>query len=238
MYRSGYGDLWFPLPTGDEECGEAVMADDLTLNRLFYADNDNGHRDATLSAVEWLKSRRETLLRPEASWRRMFAVQPPARTFVVDDECCTCQAPIGLGRDKGSMDDDDDDDDDEQQSDKRRVRLGTLYGMVIYFVEQSSADMCSLDWFVSPQGADGTEGRCPEPAVIVRNGRWKNCSVPEGAAPWETGVRVGDFDKGLVRWYDGDYCEDIGLDLNSEGAEGEGGQGADASDGALHSGDD
>jgi hypothetical protein len=188
VYRDGGWGVKYPWPQG-EAGGEALMADDLALNRMFWADYDSWDRTWRTEAMEWLKAR-PALLRAEASWRRMFAAQPPPRLYAVADECCDCCGGMILERDRGTMNDD---------LVENRARLGTLYDLVISFAEQDLADMCSIAWFVGTRNQEGRKDGSPEPFILVRNVTWRSCSAPRGG-PGNTGVKITDFDRGCMSW--------------------------------------
>lgn len=184
-----------PLPSGREGAKLAAfdreLIDSLTgVSLCLYGwAADHAERDA-FHGLGWFRER-SALLRPEASWRRMYAVQPPARTFVYADIFCDCGANADEG-DRGVMG-------DERPGD--RLRLGMLFDMVVHFLEaDSTPTLCCLDWFVSPPedaGGDGAAAWCP--AVLVRNPTWYSCSKPSTECA-DTGIKIADFDETLIRW--------------------------------------
>jgi hypothetical protein len=212
--------------------GEKIAFDDQRLNRLF-CDIYNCVEDQKQEALRWLRDR-PALLRQEASWRRMFAAQPPPRTFVIDDECCVCLGYIMISRSRGVLG-------DERQD--QRLRLGVLYDMMIFYCERTLGGKTpfSLDWFLAPlddaDGGDDAEARDtsterrtrPAPAVLVRNVKWSGCSGD--STPGETGVKIADFDTRLIQWVelDDDDLQEFSYSMFADEEEGEG----DASNSAL-----
>ncbi|KAF7364623.1 O-methylsterigmatocystin oxidoreductase [Mycena venus] len=91
----------------------------------------------TIMSMPWAKAS-DAFKRPEASWRRMFVVQPPPQKMVVTE---TCHGQLGDRERRGVIND-------------LSLRMGILYDLVLPFINRVASSFC-IRWHEGIEFKDG-----------------------------------------------------------------------------------
>lgn len=162
-----------------------------------------------LIALSWYQepASRKAVLRSDASWRRMFPVQPPAKVGQIDDSySCGCFSEeftallVEEAQDGG-------------------IKMGMLYDVVIsLFDEDAFSGGVSLKWCMFPcepgdiehtvaterhSGRVIVEEETLQNKILIHSSWDRNCYAKRSSAP--SGLEVGDFDKRLLTWSNLEY---------------------------------
>ncbi|KAL4875739.1 hypothetical protein BJY04DRAFT_223732 [Aspergillus karnatakaensis] len=122
------------------------------VDELDY-DDDDAHWALLKQSWYSAEQRRKAVLRPEASWRRMFATNPPARLEDLDIDyvgCCFCikqfRGKLGdvygekLGSDPGP-------------------RMGLIWDVITFVLDDNPSGSLCLRWEREWTGRLGTDGK-------------------------------------------------------------------------------
>jgi hypothetical protein len=113
--------------------------------------------------LDWFKdeSRREQVLREEASWRKMFPIQPPAPiTGLVDNSTCGCWTDDGEGVVKEGL-----------QDLSTGARMGLLYDIVVELIDSGASGGMYIHYnqFPEPGTLEGEEGNILPDGRMLRS---------------------------------------------------------------------
>jgi hypothetical protein len=170
---------------------------------LFRLDRHQWHTFASLEdvcyLVDWHKDhrRRERVLYPGASWRRMFPIQPPARIANVYSEGgCSCFYQVHEGVIADHF----------QHLQERGATMGLLWDVAIHLLDKEPESTVAVHWHMFPpllEGEDEGSAEALEKVEPIRNTvtvrvDWSNeCYPPE---PEPSGLSVGYFDPDIIKW--------------------------------------
>jgi hypothetical protein len=92
---------------------------------------------------DWFQNntRREQVLRPEASWRRMFPVQPPARIKTLEEisQCCS-EEGFKLGTIAAAF----------QDIQNEGASMGLIYDLCVHLLEMTEGITFFISWHMFP----------------------------------------------------------------------------------------
>ena len=146
--------------------------------------------------------RRMRVLSPEASWRRMFPVQPPPARIeeIYTEGGCSCFYRIAKGVIREHF----------QHLQEPSVTMGFLWDVGIHVLEEKwEPKTLGLHWHMFPfipteealkdvHFSRWIEELGPVRNVITMDVRWSNDCYPSGARP--SGLSVGYFDPDIIKW--------------------------------------
>lgn len=170
---------------------------------LFRLDGHkyNGHSAWDIcEAVDWFKDegRRQKVLRPEASWRRMFPVQPPARIeHMVSAGGCGCYYETMNGVIPDHF----------QHLQERGTSMGLLWEVAVHMLDKNARTNVWIRWHMFPwvpvigdgeddQHLEGMEE--PPRNEISVHVWWSSECYEKPGAP--CGLSVGFFDDDIIAW--------------------------------------
>jgi hypothetical protein len=151
------------------------------------------------SLAEWHKDHRhrERALYPEASWRRMYPIQPPTRIECVYSEGgCSCFYQIREGVIADHF----------QHLQDRGATVGLLWDVAIHLLDKEPESAVTVYWHMFPSLLEGeNEGSAGalEKVEPIRNTvtvrvDWSNECYPPTPEP--SGLSVGYFDPDIIAW--------------------------------------
>jgi hypothetical protein len=131
-------------------------------------------------------SRRAAILRPEASWRRMFPIQPPARIAEIDlgSLCCTNNIHHSVGELPSG---------DQQDG----ARMGLIFDMVVSGLDTNANSSFRIQWHMFKTSAKEQESLKNEHSIRIKRDFWY-CS--DSGDPMATGLRLVENADKLVTW--------------------------------------
>jgi len=131
---------------------------------------------------------RAAVLRPEASWRRMFPVQPPARITSLKLSSSTCQK--GTYHCFGEID-------DEKQ--KIGATMGLIYDVVVEALDNNTDSSFDICWYMYKESWGRRAETKNEISIAFKAESWypPYCYCTE---PVPTGMRLVNRDQKVAKW--------------------------------------
>lgn len=158
---------------------------------------DSSYTDAKriYDAVNWYKNEgdRQTILRPEASWRRMFPTKPTARIEKVEsDGGCDHLYRISEGIIRDSF--------QGEKLQERGATMGFLWDVAIHLLDSEPESWFCVHWHMFPkiQSADGSEKGPGRRSAISITHMWSTDCYPPESEP--CGLNVGRFEPTIIKW--------------------------------------
>ena len=174
------------FPTFFKSRGPGVYADvkDIKADAWFQDDFTGAPR---LDEENWFwfvdNSRRATVLRPEASWRRMFPVQPPPRIAALDlwSFCCTNTTHHSVGEVDGDR--------------GERATMGLIYDVVVETLDSNADPSFLIQWHMFKTAGKEEEEWKNEVSIRFTAAFWY-C----GGDPEITGLQLVEDGQQVVKW--------------------------------------
>lgn len=167
-----------------------------------------------IKELDWFKDdgRRKAVLRPEASWRRMFLTQPPTRIsdFMMSSFCCTNDSINYPGKIRSSF----------EHRQQQGATMGLVYDILVLILDSFSDGKFFIEWHRFPAlpkrkpsetvdesvseskndlGDEAGEEMENNISIFI----WNNADcMPRKPVP--TGLEVDKCDPELIDWEDND----------------------------------
>jgi hypothetical protein len=131
---------------------------------------------------------RTQVLRPEASWRRMFPVQPPAKIEEFHENSGCCDRTYNYGVIASSF----------QNLQSSGASMGLIYDICVHLLEGTEGMECSVQWHMFPHVSrlNKEANLNPKNKITIHTGYFYACYSSRMEV--STGLKVGDCDPDLI----------------------------------------